>query len=165
MTFSRLSQSKPPPFTSFAVSCMFFSFPLLLLKAFYTVAPHSHDWPDHDALRILQQARVACSPESKLIIMDHLISFACKIPPDDASTSLINKAEVPKPLLENLGIEITYLLDLMMLSLVNGVERTIHQWQALVAQAGFRIDRYVFLISSGWIVMADNTATIRQHRG
>jgi len=109
----------------------------------YFICRIMHDWPDNDALRILQNVRDACSPDSKVILGDHLLSFACSMPSNDETRTLADKSEVPKPLLNNLGISGGYTLDLGMMGLFNGQERTIEQWQSLVKKASLKIDRIV----------------------
>lgn len=104
---------------------------------------YRHNWGDPDALRILRPLREACAPESKLLLVDNLMSFACPASPGDATASLVGRPPVPEPLLNNLGVEMGYLLDIAMMGLVNGVERTIQQWQSLIAEAGFKIDKWV----------------------
>jgi len=102
-----------------------------------------HDWPDDEALQILQQVRAASSAESKLIIIDHLMSYACSAPSSTEAVALLQRPEVPKPLLNNLALVFPNLLDATMMSIVNSMERTIEQWLSLTKKAGFKIDRIV----------------------
>ena len=71
------------------------------------------------------------------------MSYACSIPPSSEAASLINYPAVPKPLLDNMGIEGTYLMDVGLLGIVNAAERTADQFISLTKSAGFKIDRYV----------------------
>lgn len=36
-----------------------------------------HDWPDHYCTKILTQLREAATPQTQLIIVDNLMSYAC----------------------------------------------------------------------------------------
>ncbi|KDQ19528.1 hypothetical protein BOTBODRAFT_28102 [Botryobasidium botryosum FD-172 SS1] len=102
-----------------------------------------HDWADEDALRILQPVRDACSADSKVIIGEMLMSFACPTSPDDEARRLVRRPAIPQPLLNNMGIRGGYLSDAAMLGLHNGQERTIDQWHALLKRAHLKIDRIV----------------------
>ena len=41
-----------------------------------------HDWPDAYAKKILQHLRDAASQETRLVVMDRIIPYACRIPKD-----------------------------------------------------------------------------------
>ena len=71
-----------------------------------------HDWPDHDALRILGRAREAMSKDAKLYVIEMVL---------DDSTGAGG------------------LLDLNMLVMTQGAERTEEQFSDLLAQAGFKL--------------------------
>jgi hypothetical protein len=72
------------------------------------------DWKDADALRILQNCRTAVVPNGKLLVIEMTI-------PDD------NHASPGQ------------LFDLNMLVMTGGQERTQHEYNALLAQAGFHL--------------------------
>jgi SAM-dependent methyltransferase len=76
------------------------------------------DWKDAEALRILQNCRTAIVPEGKLLVIEMTI-------PDDNS---------PSP---------GQLFDLNMLVMTGGQERTQSEYNALLAQTGFRLNRVV----------------------
>ena len=38
----------------------------------------THDWPDEFVARILLQLRQAATPQTKLILMDYVLPFACE---------------------------------------------------------------------------------------
>lgn len=88
-----------------------------------------HDWNDTDSGRILQVIRRACTSGTTLLI------FEMVIPPGDE----------PHP---------GKLLDLEMLVVASGQERTAAEYQALLAANGFRLERIVPLRSPLSIVEA-----------
>ena len=74
-----------------------------------------HDWPDEDCVRILQSIRKAAKPTSRLIVVEMLV-------PERPSDSFVN------------------LLDLNMMVLVGGRERTAAEYQDLLRRAGFVLE-------------------------
>jgi len=78
-----------------------------------------------------------------MIIVDHLMPYACSVPSSAEATSLLNRPEVPKPLLNNMAMEFQYFLDTTMMGSLNGVERTIEHWLSLTKKAGFKLDSIV----------------------
>ena len=77
-----------------------------------------HDWQDQDALRILQNCRQAMTADGKLLVIEMVI-------PDDNHRSPAQ------------------LIDLNMLVMTGGKERTASEYEALLSQAGFRLDRLI----------------------
>ena len=77
-----------------------------------------HDWPDVQAVQILRHTREAMAPDS-VVLVDEAVVPARGAPWRAAQ------------------------LDLLMMTLVAGTERTRAQWEALVAQAGLKIERVV----------------------
>lgn len=77
-----------------------------------------HDWDDEQSLRILRQCRHAMDPDSKLLLVE------CVIP------------ESPEPFFSKL-------LDLQMLVVTGGRERTAGQFKDLLAAAGFRLTNII----------------------
>jgi hypothetical protein len=77
-----------------------------------------HDWQDTEAVRILCNCRTAIAPDGKLLVVEMLI-------PDDNH---------PSP---------AQLIDLNMLVMTGGQERTASEYSALLAQAGFRLTRII----------------------
>ena len=71
-----------------------------------------HDWPDHDALRILHRARNAMPPGGALYVVEMVL--------DESSAS-------------------GGLLDLNMLVITRGAERTVRQFRSLLHRAGFEM--------------------------
>jgi hypothetical protein len=82
----------------------------------YVLSHILHDWDDEHSLRILRACRAAAGESTRLLILDVVL------PPDGPG------AVVPK------------LLDLHMLVLVGGRERTAEDWRRLLAQGGFSLE-------------------------
>ncbi|MBB4772393.1 methyltransferase [Actinomadura livida] len=82
----------------------------------YVLAQILHDWDDARATEILRRCREAMPGHARLLILEQVV-------PDDA---------VPHP---------AKLLDLHMLVLLGGRERGEGAWRALLAAAGFEVER------------------------
>ncbi|KAK2463352.1 hypothetical protein APHAL10511_004663 [Amanita phalloides] len=101
-----------------------------------------HDWSDAYCLKILKHLRDAATSDTKLIIIDCLIPYACHDP--DAANSGIEglvTREAPAPLLANWGApkELAYVVDMTMLTLCNSFERTVAQFDQLLRCSGWNI--------------------------
>ncbi len=81
----------------------------------YVLSQILHDWDDEPAARILAACRAAMHAASRLLVVD---------------------AVVP----EGTGGGLAKLLDLHMLVMLGGRERTAPEWKRLLAAAGFRLD-------------------------
>ena len=77
-----------------------------------------HDWPDEEARRILETVRAAAAPESRLVLIEAII----------------------QPGSEPAGAK---WLDLLMLVVAGGRERTEEQWRALLGSAGWEPVRFL----------------------
>ena len=77
-----------------------------------------HDWNDDDALRILQSVRRVSTPCTKLLIVDAVV------PPGNAP----NTAKM---------------MDVNMMVIMGGLERTEPQFRDLLATAGFLLKRVI----------------------
>lgn len=80
----------------------------------YVLSQILHDWADRDAVRILERCREAMHAHSRLLVVEHVLP-------------------------ENAGSGSAALLDLHMLVLLGGQERTRSQWEGLLSQGGFRL--------------------------
>jgi hypothetical protein len=77
-----------------------------------------HDWPDEDARRILETVRAAAAPESRLVLIESII----------------------RPGNEQSGAK---WLDLLMLVIAGGRERTEEEWRELLESAGWEPVRFL----------------------
>ncbi len=77
-----------------------------------------HDWSDEDSAKILKNLRRAAPARAKLLLIEAII-------PDD-----------PKP-------NLAKMLDIHMLTLAGGRQRTQHEHAELLAHAGFRLEREI----------------------
>ncbi|KAI0057865.1 S-adenosyl-L-methionine-dependent methyltransferase [Artomyces pyxidatus] len=94
-----------------------------------------HDWPNSKCIEILKAIRAAAGPTSKLVVFDIIMPYAC---PDPAGLP-----PPPFPLLANLGLPVGGFLtavDLQMLNLVNGQERTLSQFVELGKATGWKLE-------------------------
>jgi len=80
----------------------------------YILARILHDWPDEDALRILNRVRAAMTPDARLLLVEAVVG-----PPNE------------DPLVK--------FLDLMMLVSAGGRERTEDEWRDLLAAADLEL--------------------------
>lgn len=80
----------------------------------YLLAKVLHDWDDAAALEILRRVRASATAETRLLVLDSVIT-------SDASSQK------------------TKLLDLVMLALVNGRERTADEWRKLLDRGGWLV--------------------------
>lgn len=84
----------------------------------YILAKVLHDWEDEPARQILQNVRAAALPTSRLLIVDAVVSTGAN-DPDDAKWT-----------------------DLVMMTLVNGRERSVDEWRALLTASSFTPTRF-----------------------
>jgi hypothetical protein len=67
-----------------------------------------HDWPTPVSRTILQHLREAATEDTKLVVGDFILSYACATQDDQKHThikgiELDGRSEVPYPLLPNMG--------------------------------------------------------------
>jgi hypothetical protein len=84
----------------------------------YMIMQVLHDWPDQEATQILSAIRRSAPPHAKLLLIEAIV-------PEDPNPSWIT------------------MLDLFMLVLFGGKERTRPQFEALLSAAGFRLNRVI----------------------
>ncbi|KAH9888544.1 O-methyltransferase-domain-containing protein [Cubamyces lactineus] len=93
-----------------------------------------HDWPDELCQNILRHLRVAALPQTRLIIGESILPFACRTNDTLAGdyTSL----------LPNLGLANMpgYLIDIMMMALLSAGERTVEEMSILMRPVGWEVE-------------------------
>ncbi|KAH9925251.1 S-adenosyl-L-methionine-dependent methyltransferase [Fomitopsis serialis] len=91
-----------------------------------------HDWPDDDCVQILSRLRDVMSPESRILVADMIVQ-----PPLGSA----HFKAAPAPLPANYGRAdlIKGMHDMVMLSLLNGAERTPEQLEAVANRAGLKV--------------------------
>ncbi|KIY52770.1 S-adenosyl-L-methionine-dependent methyltransferase [Fistulina hepatica ATCC 64428] len=128
------------------------SFPIDFFKdqpvknaAVFILSQVLHDWNYAQAVRILSHLRAAATKDTKLLIIEHVVQYAChndiETPGDIAGLDKLQSPAVPPPLLPNFGRGnlLPYLVDLHMGSTLNGENRTIGAFQTVCAAAGWKI--------------------------
>ncbi|KIP10249.1 hypothetical protein PHLGIDRAFT_85462 [Phlebiopsis gigantea 11061_1 CR5-6] len=110
-----------------------------------------HDWPDKQCLDILRQLRGAATPNTRLIIIDNLMSYAC-VEEELRNIPGALRDLPPPPLLPNGGHSSTfaYTEDMLMLEMSNGQERTIRQVKELMARSGWKLESVHRSAPSAW---------------
>ncbi|KAJ7161036.1 O-methyltransferase [Mycena filopes] len=100
-----------------------------------------HDWSDSYTRRILKHLRDAAQSSTKLIVIERIIPFVCG---EDTAYQHIPGAvpaiASPEPLLANMGAAVPYLIDMQMMALLSGCERTFPHYVRLFAEAGWEIE-------------------------
>jgi hypothetical protein len=89
-----------------------------------------HDWPEEQALEILKAVRAAIRPDAKLLLVEMVVPEAGDAPHSGK------------------------LVDLWLMLLVGGKERTATQYADLLTRAGFRLERVVETASAVSVVEA-----------
>ncbi len=95
----------------------------------YMMSHIIHDWSEEQCLTILGNCRAAMGPKSRLLIIETVI------PPGNAPHE-------------------SKFLDMVMLAIPGGQERTVEEYVSLLAKAGFRLERVVPTDSSVSVVEA-----------
>ena len=99
--------------------------------AAYLLKSIIHDWSDPYASQILKRLREAAEPHTKLLIIDRILPYACRVP-EDADMAKVpgyKLEEVPEPLPPNLGAgsSTAYTLDLNVRFHFSSFERRFYQ--------------------------------------
>jgi len=77
-----------------------------------------HDWNDEESLRILRNCRAAIAKDGRLVVIENVV-------PDSVEPAMV------------------HLMDLNMLVMTGGLERTAKEYGELFAKAGFRLERVI----------------------
>ncbi|OJI99541.1 hypothetical protein ASPVEDRAFT_148607 [Aspergillus versicolor CBS 583.65] len=94
-----------------------------------------HDWPDVEAVQVLKSCASAMTPQSKLLICEHMVSPTYRAAGESVPRGE-SQHDAPEPLLANWGDAPTSRLDLQVYSFVNAKQRTRIEYERLAAQAG-----------------------------
>ncbi|KAG6817102.1 hypothetical protein H0H87_012623 [Tephrocybe sp. NHM501043] len=105
-----------------------------------------HDWSDEYCVKFLAQLRAVARRDTKLLLIESLIPFACRDPSDGAGALDIPGSvphEAPEPLLANYGAvnEMGYNADIDMFLLFNSQERTIRHINELLLGTGWKVTK------------------------
>jgi hypothetical protein len=95
----------------------------------YLIMEVIHDWPDEEALAILKAIRQAAPAHAKLLLLEQLIST-------------------------DPGPHWTKMLDIHMLTLLGGRQRSLQEYQDLLSRAGFKLEREISTFSDVSILEA-----------
>jgi hypothetical protein len=96
----------------------------------YVLAHVLHDWSDEEALPILRNCRRAMTARAKLLILEHVLPAG----------------DTPHP---------GKLMDLLMLTVTGGVERTADAFTSLLAQADLQITRFIPVATGQTVIEAE----------
>ena len=106
----------------------------------YLLSGVIHDWDDDDAITILEQCRRAMTPNGKVIVVETVL------PETDASA-------------------FGALLDLNMLVMTGGRERTEREFRQLFDAAGFEITRMTPTLAPQWAIEGSSKPVLRTAAG
>ncbi|KAG6815873.1 hypothetical protein H0H87_010616 [Tephrocybe sp. NHM501043] len=111
--------------------------------AVYFHRVNMHNWSDDDARKIMQIMRNSANENSKVVLFDIIATHVCEDPVSELSTA---RKKVPYPLLPNLGVAgagIHTAMDVQMLTLFNGKERTEEEFRALGQTTGWKLEKVI----------------------
>ncbi|KAF7314008.1 S-adenosyl-L-methionine-dependent methyltransferase [Mycena chlorophos] len=112
-----------------------------------------HNWPTAQARVILRHLRAAAGPETQLVVLESALPVVCRESDGTGHDDVVPGAArppAPRPLLANGGRASAsvyrmdtsvYRMDMTMYTLLGGSERTIGEYAALFAEAGWRLER------------------------
>jgi len=104
----------------------------------------THDWSVKYLSKLLQNLRNAAGKDTRLLIQDSILLNACPIPNDNLpEVRGVPVLQPPAPLLANLGIISPYQSDMGMMNALNSQERTLLEFQTILASCGWKI-QYVY---------------------
>jgi len=110
--------------------------------AVFFVRTICHDWSDDLLVNILGNLRAAAGENTKLIIAEYIIPYACpkSVTVQDPDSIEVD-SQVPLPLLSNLGKAgfNAYFIDMTMQALVNAQERTLPHHIDILRKSGWRV--------------------------
>jgi SAM-dependent methyltransferase len=98
----------------------------------YLIKHVIHDWDDEKSVRLLSNCREAMAPGGRVLVVEHVIA-------------------------KGNGADLGKLMDIAMMTLTGGVERTAEEFRVLLARAGLRLRRVIPTTSPLSIVEAVST--------
>ncbi|RPD73782.1 S-adenosyl-L-methionine-dependent methyltransferase [Lentinus tigrinus ALCF2SS1-7] len=115
-----------------------------------------HDWADSYAIKILKAVRASCHPTSRVLLGETVLLEAIPSNPEESAAvnfendlqSINNNSpykplKAPYPIPQNYAFatKATARYDMLMYSLVNALERTMSNFEKIISQSGFKVDR------------------------
>ncbi|HEV2343413.1 MAG TPA: methyltransferase, partial [Actinocrinis sp.] len=125
---ARLASSGHADRIEFAAASFFDSGAIPSGADVYTLSRVLHNWNDDAAVQILRRVREAAPPHARLFVFEYLIED-----PDEASDATTGADGA-----DGAGSALNA-IDLLSLVMLEGYERSAHQYRALLAQAGFEV--------------------------
>ena len=94
--------------------------------------PHSHDWSDDYAIKILKGIKDSMAANSRLLIIEQVMNTTLGSP---------ELQSAPAPLPANYGYHarFSHSRDITMMASINGIERTRDEFKVLLHAAGLNI--------------------------
>lgn len=97
-----------------------------------------HDWADSECIKILQSVRKAAAPNSKLILFEFMVPYACE---DTVNPKFDTARSLPAPLLPNTDSgTFQTMMDIQMLNITGGQERTLGNFIELGKASGWKFE-------------------------
>jgi hypothetical protein len=100
-----------------------------------------HDWPTPYAKKILIQLRAAAQPSTKVVLVEQIVPYLSKeaLPPSTCDTTNTKLPSISDPQAVHGAARAPFLLDLQMMNMNNGMERTLGDWVECVEGTGWKI--------------------------
>jgi len=100
----------------------------------------THNWRDSEVITILRHLRDASGPNTKLLLIDQVLSDACRTNTGGAQfLSELNDIGSTPLLLENLGQAHRHGIDISMMMMFNAQERTLKDFCVLFDSSGWKL--------------------------
>jgi len=102
-----------------------------------------HDHSDEDAKKILMHLRKSAKADTKLMIVEQVVPFACVDTTEAMKVKGYVAPHVPEPLLPNFGKAntVAYFVDVHMNNLFLGKERTLTDFVTLGKETGWEVEQ------------------------
>lgn len=103
--------------------------------AIYLLRHVIHDWADKESIEILRQLKPALAPHSRILLAEQLM--VCS-----SGDDRIKRAPFPLPANWGAPSRFNHQRDINMMSLINGIERSPREFDALVQAAGLKVTAF-----------------------